>query len=300
MLALATMSQRVSAQERYEIEVYGAQTVAPSMLMLELHSNYTFSGQPLTVGGVAPTNHALHETVEATLGVTYWSELGMYLFTSTQSGLGAQLVGAQIRPKVRVPESWGLPFGIAVSTEVGYQRPLFSRDTWTWELSPIVDKNVGRWYVAFNPTFERALRGPGVYDGFEFSPSVKLSYDFTRILTLGVEYFGSADEFGYLNFGLDPGGLVKDSLTTFQRAPSSAIARSIVGPRYATQPSSGDEDAGFKPAHQHQFFGAVDLHVSPLWEVNFGVGIGATPSTDHLLAKLVIGRQLSWGQASVQ
>ena len=33
------------AQGNYEIQVYGADTVAPKNLMVELHSNYTIKGQ---------------------------------------------------------------------------------------------------------------------------------------------------------------------------------------------------------------------------------------------------------------
>jgi hypothetical protein len=40
-----------------------------------------------------------------------------------------------------------------------------------------------------------------------------------------------------------------------------------------------------------QVFGTVDLHVSPLWEINGGVGAGATPATSRLVAKLILGRR---------
>ena len=51
-----------------------------------------------------------------------------------------QWVGDHIRPRVRVPESWRWPVGVSLSTEVGYQRAVYSPDTWTWEIRPIVDK----------------------------------------------------------------------------------------------------------------------------------------------------------------
>ena len=39
----------------------------------------------------------------------------------------------------------------------------------------------------------------------------------------------------------------------------------------------------FSPLHdqQQQIFAVTDLNVSPKWELNFGVGWGATASTDH-------------------
>jgi hypothetical protein len=44
-----------------------------------------------------------------------------------------------------------------------------------------------------------------------------------------------------------------------------------------------------------QFVPAFDLNVSPKWEINFGVGIGVTAGTDHLLVKAILGRRFDWG-----
>ena len=54
------------AQGNYEIQVYGAETVAPGTTMTELHSNFTISGQRYTINGVYPTYHQEHESVEIT------------------------------------------------------------------------------------------------------------------------------------------------------------------------------------------------------------------------------------------
>ena len=40
---------------------------------------------------------------------------------------------------------------------------------------------------------------------------------------------------------------------------------------------------------QHQILPAIDLNLSPKWEVNFGLGVGLTRSTDHLIAKMILG-----------
>src|SRR5271166_3478357 len=124
-IALAAAAATAHAQGNYEIQVYGADTVAPRSTMVELHSNFTADGHP-KMGGVAATNHAEHETVEITQGINDWSEVGFYIFTSEQSGLGVQWVGDHIRPRVRAPEKWHWPVGVSLSTEVGYQRALFS------------------------------------------------------------------------------------------------------------------------------------------------------------------------------
>jgi hypothetical protein len=83
------------------------------------------------------------------------------------------------------------PVGLSLSNEVGYQRRKYSEDTWTWEMRPIIDKKAGPWYFAFNPVFDKALHGPNVGKGFEFSPNAKVSYDFSKKFTGGLEYYGA-------------------------------------------------------------------------------------------------------------
>src|SRR5207302_11416848 len=66
---------------------------------------------------------------------------------------------------------------------------------------------------------------------------MKVSFDFTKRITGGLEYYGS---YGPIT-GFDP--LAEE---------------------------------------QQQFFPSIDLDLGPQWEFNFGVGVGATRSTDHL------------------
>ncbi len=233
-----------AAQDNYEIQVYPYETVAPGRTMVELHSNFTIEGSKQKIDGLYPTNHAFHETIEITHGFTDWFETGFYIFMSARSGQGWQWVGDHIRPRFRVPEKWHWPVGVSLSNEIGYQRRQFSVDTWTWEMRPIVDQKLGRWYWSLNPTFDRSFHGPGVSQGMVFSPNFKFSYDFTPKISGGFEYYGA------------------------------------VGPI-----------TGFDPVsqQQHQIFPVVDLNLAPEWEINFGLGIGLTRSTDHLIAKLILG-----------
>lgn len=189
LIILGTAIPMACAQGSYEVQVYGSETVAPRTTMVELHSNFTADGRRTIDEGTQPTHHAEHETVEITQGLNDWSEVGFYLFTSEQTGYGVQWVGDHIRPRVRVPEKWGWPVGASLSMEVGYQRARFSPDTWTWEIRPIIDKEAGRWYFAVNPAMERAWHGPGVKIGLDFAPAVKVSYDFTKKIAAGLEYY---------------------------------------------------------------------------------------------------------------
>jgi len=234
----------VWAQGNYEVQVYAWELVPPNTTMVELHSNFTVQGSKTTTDGTLPTEHELHETVEITHGFNEWFETGFYQFTNHHPGMGWMWVGTHIRPRIAVPEKYHLPVNISVSNEIGYQRPNISADTWTWEIRPIIDKKLGRWYGSFNPTLDRSFHGPSVHRGVEFSPNFKLSYDVTPKIAAGFEYYGA------------------------------------LGPV-----------TGFDPLRdqQQQILPAIDLNLNPRFEFNFGVGIGVTRGTDHLLVKMILG-----------
>ena len=247
--ACAGSALSLQAQENYEIQVYPYETVEPGHTMVELHNNFTFQGSKSTSDGTLPTNHQWHETIEITHGFTDWFETGFYIFTSAKSGQGWNYVGSHIRPRVRVPTKWHWPVGVSLSNEIGWQSRKFSADTWTWEMRPVIDKQLGRWYLSFNPTLDRSFHGPGVNQSVVFSPNFKFSYDFTKKIAGGIEYYGA------------------------------------LGPV-----------TGFDPVsqQQHQIFPAIDLNLSPKWEINFGLGVGVTRSTDHLIAKMILGYRFNF------
>lgn len=242
--ALIVVARPLRAQDNYEIQVYGSEIVETGHTMVELHSNFTIGGTKTVEDGLYPTNHQLHETIEITHGFSDWFETGFYIFTSSQNGYGIDWVGDHIRPRVAIPKKWNWPIGLSLSQEIGYQRRQFSTDTWTYELRPIIDKQIGRWYFDFNPTFDKSIHGETANQGFIFSPNVKISYDFTKKITGGVEYYGS------------------------------------LGPVTGFYPI---------PQQQQQIFPAIDLNVSPKWEINFGLGVGLTQSTPHLITKMILG-----------
>jgi hypothetical protein len=180
----------IRAQSNYEIQVYASDLVPPGVTMTELHSNFTVDGFKTKIDGVLPDNHAEHETLEITHGFDEWFETGFYVFTSIQNGTW-YYVGSHIRPRIAVPEKYHLPVGLSLSTEFGWVRPNLSADTWTWEIRPIVDKKIEKWYLCFNPAIEKSFRGPEQPRGYEFSPNFKFSYDVTKRVAAGIEYYGA-------------------------------------------------------------------------------------------------------------
>jgi hypothetical protein len=147
-------------------------------------------------------------------------------------------VGDHIRPRFAIPEDWKWPVGLSLSLEFGYQRYTFSSDTWTLEIRPIIDKQIGRLYLDFNPCFDRSFHGPGLPQGLVFAPNVKVGWDFTKRIQGGFEYYG------------------------------------VLGPV-----------TGFNAIRDQEqdLYPAIDLDLGPQWEFNFGVGVGMTGSTDHMI-----------------
>jgi hypothetical protein len=200
LLILAFCSLKLKAQDNYEIQVYGSETVEKGKTMVELHSNYTTSGSKVVINGERPTNHVEHETIEITHGWTTWFETGFYFFNSIGYAGRTAYVGSHIRPRVAAPESWNWPLGVSISTEFGFQKAAFSANTATLEIRPIVDKKWNKFYISINPTLEKSFKGPDQNRGFTFSPNVKVSYDITKVVALGLEYYGSTGPF----FHYDP------------------------------------------------------------------------------------------------
>jgi hypothetical protein len=179
------------AQGNYEVQVYASELTHQGVTMVELHSNITAIGTKGVIDGVLPTNHAVHETLEVTHGFNEWFETGYYLFSSVQPDGSWKFVGTHIRPRISIPERYKLPVGLSLSTEFGYQRPIFDQDTWTWEIRPIIDKQLGKFYMGFNPTFDKSFHGPSKNSGYEFAPNVKFAYDVSKKLAVGLEYYGA-------------------------------------------------------------------------------------------------------------
>lgn len=179
------------AQGNYEVQVYASELTPKGVTMVELHSNLTVQGTKGVTDGVLPTQHAVHETVEITHGFNEWFETGFYQFTSIQPDGSWKWVGTHIRPRISIPARYKLPVGLSLSTEFGYQRPNFDQDTWTWEIRPIIDKQLGKFYMGFNPTFDKSFHGPSKNSGYEFAPNVKFAYDVSKKVALGLEYYGA-------------------------------------------------------------------------------------------------------------
>lgn len=178
-----------AAQETFQIQVQGSQTVGPGSTTVESFSSIAPRGTTRTEDGVVPSQGAFHETVQITQGWTSWLETGVSVLTSVQPDGGWEWAGVRVQPRVRAPASWHLPVGLGLSAQVGYERRAFSTDTWTLTLGPVIDRQWGPWYISLNPNLGCALEGENASRGFEFVPSVKIGRAVTARISAGIEYY---------------------------------------------------------------------------------------------------------------
>jgi hypothetical protein len=177
-------------QDNYEIQVYASPTVGKDTTMVELHSNYSFIGNGAQKG-VVSTNHMDRETIEITHGITSFFEVGFYIFNDIADMGRSNYVGSHLRPRVMAPESWHWPVGVSISFEGGFVKDGYDPDTWTLEIRPIIDKQLGNLYLAFNPTFDRTFVGADANRGLIFAPDFKFNYLIGKVWAPGLEYYGS-------------------------------------------------------------------------------------------------------------
>jgi hypothetical protein len=185
-LFLAGLIAPVSAQDDYEIQVYSSPTAPKGNTLFELHSNFTPVGNKQYSDKIFPSDKILHETLEITHGFSDIFEMGVYFFNAIGSNGRSGYGGSHIRPRIRIPDSWNLPVGLSLGSEIGYQRIGFFNNHWLFEIHPIIDKEFGKFYISINPTFDWNIDKS---DDFEFNPCMVASYKIDKKADLGLEWY---------------------------------------------------------------------------------------------------------------
>ncbi len=219
------------AQDLFEIQVYPYDTVPPHHTMFEFHMNYYPSGTRTAEDGLYPVNHQFHLTMEVTHGLSRYWELGGYLVTAYVPDVGPKFAGTRIRPRFRLPEDW-LPFKMSVSTELGFNKHQFDPNTITLEIRPILEKEFGKWYLSVNPDLTKSFRGVDAHRGFGMEPGVKLSYNITKTLAPGFEYYAETGPIAHFDALHDQHHLVFPTLdvnTTPDWELNFAVGRGLTG-----------------------------------------------------------------------
>jgi hypothetical protein len=180
-----------SAGDPFEIQVYDGTADAPGSPGLELHLNDWATGNRVAAPPQLPLYGQFHATLEPSLGIEPFWEVGAYLQTAVRSADGVgTFAGVKLRSKFVTPPDWNDHWRLGVNLEVSYLPPAYDADRWGLEVRPIVAWHDDLWLFALNPILDQSLAGAGASRGPSFEPAFKGSRRVGPV-GLGFEYYAT-------------------------------------------------------------------------------------------------------------
>lgn len=224
-VALISFSSSAKAQQGYEFEVYDTHLTQPGTLELELNGNFVASGPTKPDPELFPTRHMLRSSLEVGTGLTSWLEGSIYVLGVHRPNAGYDYVGNRMRLTASAPAAWNLPVEIGLTQEIGYARPGFAENKWTYELSPMIGKTWGGLAIAFNPVLERSLANK-TGNEIEFEPKGRIGFVVGDEASLSLEYYSTLGP----TSGFDPRSEQKHQLfAAFEKEISNFEVAASVG-----------------------------------------------------------------------
>lgn len=189
VLLAAIAARRAWAIDFYEIQIYPVETTPPEKLELELHSNSVVSA----TGAEAKSQlvpYQIHETVEATYGLTDYVEVGQYFCTAKLDNGDYEYAGSRTKMHFGIPQTFEWPIRFGGNIELDYMRRAAEENPLSLELRPITEFTRGRFTLIGNFAFEKPFTGPGTHKGMTLAPSGEAQVQIVRQLSLALEYYG--------------------------------------------------------------------------------------------------------------
>jgi hypothetical protein len=179
-----------SAVDAFEIQVYDGTANERGVPGLELHVNAVPSGRSESVGPELPSNHQSHFTLEPSLGLLRWWEVGGYLQTALRGDGTYEYAGTKLRSKFVTPPSFSDRVRLGVNFEAAYVPEHYDRNRWSMEVRPIAAYEDTHWLFAINPIVDVALAGSDSRQGPSFQPAAMAVLKILGAASLGVECYG--------------------------------------------------------------------------------------------------------------
>ena len=184
-------TSQAQALDAFEIQVYDGTADGPGQPGIELHANSVVSGQREAVPPELPSDHQTHLTLEPSLGITHWWEIGMYLQSTILPDGTLDYAGFKLRSKFVRPgwPSERLRWG--VNLEISDLPPSYDRNRWGAEVRPILAYTTpaGRLAFAFNPILDFDLAG-ATRGWPSFEPALSALFVLDGLVSVGLEYYG--------------------------------------------------------------------------------------------------------------
>ena len=189
LTSVSLVSCGARAADPFEIQVYDGTSNAPGVPGLELHLNQVGDGRRFGSAPVLATHHQTHATLEPSIGVTRWWELGAYLQSARRADGTLDFAGAKLRSKFVTPDGWHSRVRLGVNFELAWLPDRYDADGWSAEMRPIVAWEGHSWLLAFNPIVGVPLAGAGLREGPGFEPALKVMLKIQEQLGVGFEYY---------------------------------------------------------------------------------------------------------------
>src|ERR1700685_4199886 len=106
LLAVVLAARTAAGVDPFEIQVYDGNANSPGDPGLELHVNRVFSGLTTAPTPELPQNGQTHFTLEPSLGITHFWELGGYFETTLRADGTFDYAGVKLRSKFVTPPGW--------------------------------------------------------------------------------------------------------------------------------------------------------------------------------------------------
>jgi len=180
---VAVSTAALHAQDPFEIHVLEYEELKLGEFTFENHTNYV--GKSDAAAGV----DILHMTYELTAGINDKFSFGVMQLNAHRPGGPLESAGWRLVPHFYAPRSWHWPVDTGLTVEMSFNSTRWTTDSRSIELIPILEKRAGKVQVDVNPSFERALHGPGVRAGWGFGIAARVGYDATRRFTPSIEYY---------------------------------------------------------------------------------------------------------------
>jgi hypothetical protein len=191
VVGLVLAPRTALAVDPFEIQVYDGTANAPGVPGIELHTNRVFSGATSATPPEVPLHHRTHATLEPSLGILPWWEIGAYLQSALLADGTFEYAGAKVRSKFVSPEGWQPHLRIGANLELSLLPERFDRSRWGTELRPIVAWENDAWIFAANPIVGIAWTGGGLREGPALEPAAMAKLKVRELVAIGVEYYGS-------------------------------------------------------------------------------------------------------------
>ncbi len=191
--AAVLVSSRAHAVDPFEIQVYDGTLNPPGAFGVELHVNRVFSGLEDAEAPELPPQHQTHLTLEPSLGVLPWWEVGCYLQTTIVADDGFRYAGTKVRSKFVTPPGTFEHVRLGLNVELSLLPESFDPNQLGTELRPIAAYENDFALLAINPIVDVTYSGADA--GLFFAPAAMAKLKLLNVVALGVEYYADLGPF---------------------------------------------------------------------------------------------------------